>query len=58
MQGLTKMLNSVMPGQEELRYALVVSTEFKLRDGEIIGYLLAVRSFSLERVLRTVENLG
>ncbi|MEW6584460.1 MAG: chemotaxis protein CheC [Nitrospirota bacterium] len=59
LQGLTAMLDSLTIEREELRYALIVSTKFRLRDSEIVGYLVIILGVaSLDRLLRVVETLG
>ena len=51
------MLKSLVIGKEELRYALVVYTAFRMRDSEVTGYLVIVLGVaSLDRLIREVEN--
>ena len=59
LQGLTAMLDSLTIENEELRFALIVSTKFRLRDSEIIGYLVIILGVdSLDRLLRVLDTLG
>jgi len=51
------MLDSLVIGKEELRYALVVYTTFQLRDSSVTGYLVIVLGVaSLDRLLHAVEE--
>ncbi|HMV83809.1 MAG TPA: chemotaxis protein CheC [Blastocatellia bacterium] len=53
---LGDLLNSLVVEQQELRYALVVHTGFRLRDSAVRGYLVMVLSVaSLDRLLQAVE---
>lgn len=53
------LLNSLVIGQDELRYALVVYTSFHIRDSAINGYLVIVLGVaSLDRLLAEVEQMG
>jgi chemotaxis protein CheC len=53
---LHSVLESLMINREGLRYALVVHAGFRLRDAEVIGYLVVVLSVaSLDRLIRSVE---
>ena len=59
LDDLTALLNSLTIGQEELQYALVVLTTFRLRDSEVDGYLVLVLGVaSLDHLLQAVEHLG
>ncbi len=59
LAALDVLLRSLVIGQEELRYALVVYTSFNLREAEIGGYLVLVLGVaSFERLLEGVEALG
>ena len=59
LDALNGMLNSLMIGQEEIQYALVVHTTFRLRDSEVNGYLVIVLGVaSLDHLLQAVEQLG
>jgi chemotaxis protein CheC len=54
---LHHVLQSLMVGNEGLRYALVVQAGFKLKDAEVTGYLVIVLSVaSLDRLIRAVEH--
>lgn len=56
---LDDMLHTLVIGKEEIRYALLVATEFKLKDSEIGGYLVIVLGVgSLDRLLEAIEKLG
>jgi chemotaxis protein CheC len=51
------VLESLMVGQQGIRYALVVHAAFRLRDTQVTGYLMIVLSVaSLDRLMRAVED--
>jgi chemotaxis protein CheC len=53
---LHTVLESLMINREGLRYALVVHAGFRLREAEVMGYLVIVLSVaSLDRLIRSVE---
>jgi len=57
LEELNSMLDSLVIGKEELRYALVVYTTFQLRDSSVTGYLVIVLGVaSLDRLLHAVEE--
>lgn len=57
LESLDKMLRSITIGAEDLRYAVVVSTEFRIRESAVSGYLAIVLGVSsLDRLLRAIEN--
>jgi chemotaxis protein CheC len=57
LESLEKMLRSITIGAEDLRYAVVVSTEFRIRESSVSGYLAIVLGVSsLDRLLRAIEN--
>jgi len=59
LDDLTALLDSLIIGQDELHYAVVVLTTFRLRDSELNGYLVIVLGVaSLEHLLQTIEQLG
>ncbi|MCX7966630.1 MAG: chemotaxis protein CheC [Syntrophorhabdaceae bacterium] len=56
---LGDMLNTLVIGKEEIRYALLIATEFKIKGSEIGGYLVIVLGVgSLDRLLEAIEKLG
>lgn len=56
---LDDMLNTLVIGNEELRYALLIATAFKLKNSEIGGYLVIVLGVgSLDKLLEAIERLG
>jgi chemotaxis protein CheC len=57
LESLNSVLKSLVIGKEELRYALVVYTAFRMRDSEVTGYLVIVLGVaSLDRLIREVEH--
>jgi chemotaxis protein CheC len=56
---LGDMLTSLVIGKEEMRYALVITAKFKIRDSEVSGYLVIVLGVSsLDRLIKEIEKLG
>ncbi len=54
---LSGLLKSLVVGQDELRYALVVHATFTLRDSSVGGYIVIVLGVtSLERLLLAVQE--
>lgn len=59
LQELGTLLDTLVIGADELRYALVVYTTFRLRDSAVGGYLVIVLGVaSLDRLMQGVERLG
>src|SRR6266446_6195360 len=57
LESLDKLLRSITIGTEDLRYAVVVSTAFRIRESAVSGYLAIVLGVSsLDRLLRSIEN--
>ena len=57
LETLDKLMRSITIGAEELRYAVVVSTAFQIREGAVSGYLAIVLGVSsLDRLLRAIET--
>ena len=56
---LGDMLTSLVIGKEEMRYALVIAAQFKVRDSEVSGYLVIVLGVSsLDILIKEIEKLG
>jgi chemotaxis protein CheC len=54
---LDVLLRSFVINKEELRYALVIYTAFRLRDSSVSGYLvIALNVASLDRLIQEIEN--
>lgn len=59
LTAISALLGSLMIGQDELRHALVVYTNFRMRDSAVTGYLVIVLGVaSLDRLLAEVERMG
>ncbi len=59
IDALSALLHSLTIDTEELQYALVVTTSFRLRDSTVGGYLVMVFGVaSLENLISAVERLG
>jgi chemotaxis protein CheC len=57
LESLDKMLQSITIGAEDLRYAVVVSTEFRIKESAVTGYLAIVLGVSsLDRLLKAIEG--
>lgn len=56
---LDAMMNSIVIGQEEIRYAIVITTKFKVKDSEVSGYMIIILGVaSLDVFINAVDNLG
>ncbi|MCX6032540.1 MAG: chemotaxis protein CheC [Chloroflexi bacterium] len=59
LEDLDGLLHSLVIGRDELRYALVIYTTFRLRESGVGGYLVIVLGVaSLDRLVQEVEHLG
>jgi chemotaxis protein CheC len=57
LETLDHLIKSLVIDKEELRYALVVYTAFRVRDSAISGYLvMALSVVSLDRLIQEVES--
>jgi len=57
LESLSAMLDTLVIGQEELRYALVIYTTFNLKGSAVTGYMVIVLGVaSLDRLIRAVED--
>lgn len=57
LETLDQLIKSLVIDKEELRYALVVYTAFRVRDSAISGYLvMALSVTSLDRLIHEVES--
>jgi chemotaxis protein CheC len=57
LETLDHLIKSLVIDKEELRYALVVYTAFRVRDSAISGYLvMALSVISLDRLIQEVES--
>lgn len=57
VEALQDMLNDLISGKEELRYALVVYTGFRMRNSTVNGYLVLVLGVaSLDRLLQAIAE--
>jgi len=56
LEKLDELLSSIVIGSEELRYAVVVSTAFHVKESAISGHLVLVLGVSsLDRLIRAIE---
>lgn len=56
---LHSILDTLIISQEELKYALIAVTKFKVKDSSIKGYLVIILGVSsLERLIEAVDKLG
>ena len=59
LESLNVMLDTLIISQQELKYALIAITQFKVRDSSIKGYLVIILGVSsLERLLESLEKIG
>ncbi len=57
LEELDSLITSLMVGKDELRYALIIYTGFRMRDDSLRGYLVVVMGVtSLDRLLQAVEE--
>ncbi|HVG20952.1 MAG TPA: chemotaxis protein CheC [Blastocatellia bacterium] len=57
LETLDSLIKSLVIDKEELRYALVVYTAFRVRDSAISGYLvIALSVVSLDRLIQEIET--
>jgi chemotaxis protein CheC len=57
LETLGDLIKSLVIDKEELRYAVVVYTAFRVRDSAIRGYLvIALSVVSLDRLIQEIEN--
>ncbi len=57
LESLNAMLDTLIIGQEELRYALVIYTTFSLKGSAVTGYMIMVLGVaSLDRLIHAVED--
>lgn len=57
LEALDSMMRSLVIGRDELQYALVVRTRFRLRDGAVQGYLVIVLGVSsMDRLFQALER--
>lgn len=57
LEAIDGLIHSLVIGKEEMRYAMIVYTGFRLQDDEVKGYLVLILSVvSLEKLLEAVEH--
>ena len=57
LETLNQVINSLASSKDEVRYALVIYTAFRLRDSKVSGYLvIALSVVSLDRLIHEVEK--
>jgi chemotaxis protein CheC len=57
LESLEELVGSLVTGSDNLRYALVVSTSFQIRDSAVSGFLvMALSVASLDRLLNEVDE--
>jgi chemotaxis protein CheC len=59
LEAINELVASLVTGKEELRYALVIYTQFRLSQNAVSGYIVIVLGVaSLDRLLLAIEALG
>ena len=57
VEAVESVLQSIIVGQEELRYALMIHTRFRLKGSNVTGYLVIILGItSLDRMLEELAN--
>jgi chemotaxis protein CheC len=57
LDGLTEIVESLVKDKDEVRYALVIYTAFRLRDSSVKGFMVVALSVaSLDRLIQEVEK--
>jgi len=57
LEELNSMLDTLVIGKEELRYALIIYTTFQIKESSVTGYLIIVLGVaSLDRLIHAVEE--
>lgn len=57
LEALNMLLNSLVIGKEELRYALIIYTGFHMRDNSVRGYLVIILGVSsLDCFIEAIDN--
>ena len=57
LESLDDLVASLLTGEDDRRYALVVSTAFQVRDSAVSGFLvMALSVASLDRLLHEIEE--
>jgi len=59
LDSLSTLLDSLTIGTQDLRYALVIATTFRLHDSAVGGHIVIVLGVaSLDRLMQAIEDLG
>jgi chemotaxis protein CheC len=59
LEAINELVASLVTGKEELRFALVIYTQFRLSQNAVSGYIVIVLGVaSLDRLLQAIEALG
>ena len=59
LDSLSTLLESLTIGTQDLRYALVIATTFRLQDSAVGGHIVIVLGVaSLDRLMQAIEDLG
>jgi chemotaxis protein CheC len=57
LEDLDAMLDSLVIGKDEIRYALMIFTNFRLKDSTVTGYLVIVLGVAyLDNLIHAVED--
>ncbi len=59
VESVQQLVGSLLIGDQDMRYALIITTEFHVREGDVKGYLVIVLGVSsLDLLLQAVDELG
>jgi chemotaxis protein CheC len=59
LEAVSEFIDTLLVGDQKVQHCLIVSTDFRIRESEIRGYLIIVLGVSsLELLLQAVDELG
>jgi len=59
LEAMSEFIDTLLVGDQGIRHCLIISTDFRIKDSEITGYLIIVLGVSsLELLLQAVDKLG
>jgi len=59
LEAMSEFIDTLLVGDQGIRHCLIISTDFRIKDSEITGYLIIVLGVSsLDLLLRAVDELG
>ena len=59
LEAMSEFIDTLLVGDQGIRHCLIISTDFRIKESEITGYLIIVLGVSsLDLLLRAVDELG